>query len=419
MPPRPCLAIDLTALIRQPLGGIQRVTQELTPRLAALAHERGADLMLTHSLAPRLYPIGRWSPEACVPLGPLMQLLQRGEGVWGRRRALPGWLRPLARACVGTLRNVRPAAILGRHLRAWLAEWRGLPEADLGPDDRLVSFAAGPVPLRVPPRIDPGNVLAVLHDLIPLRHGQYVPPAVSVQFAANLLPLVYPRGPRFVTATDAARLEIEEVLVTLTGRRPEVGRVSWGYDNQRFYPDPDPHLRRRLGLPEDAFLVLAVSSQDPRKRSRHVEAAVRCLGEQESAHGLFTGHQPAAADLAHRHLGFVSDDALRRLYSTCDAFVHWSAADGFGLPVIEALACGATVVVPPDNAALVEVGGGAVVVPRSATILSLVRTLEELCATRRRRPAPNLTAYDWDRSALDLDRQLWEAEARPRTLRAA
>ena len=64
------------------------------------------------------------------------------------------------------------------------------------------------------------------------------------------------------------------------------------------------------------------------------------------------------------YLGYVSDAEVRRAYSSSDVVVNWSEAEGFGLPTIEALACGARVVVPPDNPTTLDVGGRHVHVDR-------------------------------------------------------
>src|SRR6185369_167035 len=56
--------------------------------------------------------------------------------------------------------------------------------------------------------------------------------------------------------------------------------------------------------------------------------------------------------------GYLQDEALRDLYSSCRVFVYASLYEGFGLPPLEAMACGAPVIVS-DIPALVESTGGA------------------------------------------------------------
>ena len=112
-------------------------------------------------------------------------------------------------------------------------------------------------------------------------------------------------------------------------------------------------------MPEANYQVPAVSAAEPRKRFHVIEEALALLKRDLPVTGLFIGPRPRAATPAPyvRHLGYVEDGLLRRACSTCDAFVNWSACEGFGLPVIDALACGARVVVPPDNPVVVGPGG--------------------------------------------------------------
>ena len=72
-----------------------------------------------------------------------------------------------------------------------------------------------------------------------------------------------------------------------------------------------------------------------------------------------------------KFLGYVSDEELAALYSSCFAFVYPSLYEGFGLPVLEAMTCGAPVIVS-DSTSLPEVAGeaGFYINPQQASSLS-------------------------------------------------
>ncbi len=98
----------------------------------------------------------------------------------------------------------------------------------------------------------------------------------------------------------------------------------------------------------------------------------------------------------------MDDDTLRWAYSTCDVCVNWSICEGFGLPVIEALACGATVVVPPDNPTLREIGGAAVRVAPTATVEGLADAIMSAKAMKNRRGVVALDQFNWEQAAWAL-----------------
>jgi glycosyltransferase involved in cell wall biosynthesis len=123
-------------------------------------------------------------------------------------------------------------------------------------------------------------------------------------------------------------------------------------------------------LPAPGF-VLAVGTLEPRKNLPRLVAAYSSLDEAEQArHRLVvvgaTGWQTgetldALRSLGERceMLGYVSDAALAELYRRCAVFCYPSLGEGFGLPVLEAMAAG-TAVVTSQISSLPEVGGDAV-----------------------------------------------------------
>ena len=105
-----------------------------------------------------------------------------------------------------------------------------------------------------------------------------------------------------------------------------------------------------------------------------------------------------------RFLGYVTDDELSALYSTCFAFVYPSLYEGFGLPVLEAMSCGAAVITS-GTSSLPEVGGDAVLFidPRSTN--SLIDKMRIL--TEQEHVLKDLRA----KSRIQADRFSWEKTA--------
>ena len=107
-----------------------------------------------------------------------------------------------------------------------------------------------------------------------------------------------------------------------------------------------------------------------------------------------------AHDRIHR-LGFVDDAALPGLLGGAAAFVYPSLGEGFGLPVLEAMACGAPVVTTPFLA-LPEVGGDVAVYsqPDAASLAIAIReVIAEDTATRRTRGVERAKGFSWAASA--------------------
>jgi glycosyltransferase involved in cell wall biosynthesis len=168
-------------------------------------------------------------------------------------------------------------------------------------------------------------------------------------------------------------------------------------------------------LPAPGF-VLAVGTLEPRKNlPRLVDAYRRLDPSVHAAHPLVVvgalGWQTgdtlqAITSLGDRaiRLGQVSDEALAELYRRCAVFCYPSLGEGFGLPVLEAMAAGATVLTA-SNSSLPEVGGDAVAYAPATDVAAIAAALDGLLADpeRRRdlgeRALARAATFSWNRFA--------------------
>lgn len=141
-------------------------------------------------------------------------------------------------------------------------------------------------------------------------------------------------------------------------------------------------------LPPDGF-VLAVGTLEPRKNLPRLVAAYAAMPSAiQEAHPLVVagamgwetnGTLQALHSLGERceMLGYVSDATLAELYRRCAVFCYPSLGEGFGLPVLEAMAAGATVLTS-DISSLPEVGGDAVAYTNPTDVAAMSKQLQNL-----------------------------------------
>jgi alpha-1,3-rhamnosyl/mannosyltransferase len=162
--------------------------------------------------------------------------------------------------------------------------------------------------------------------------------------------------------------------------------------------------------------VLAVGTLEPRKNlPRLVEAYTRLPRELQAGHPLVvvgalgweTGETLAALRSLgerSRSLGYVSDADLAELYSRCAVFCYPSLGEGFGLPVLEAMAHGAAVLTS-NLSSLPEVGGEAVEYADPFSVAEIAGALERLLRSPDRREElgararERALAFTWKRTA--------------------
>jgi glycosyltransferase involved in cell wall biosynthesis len=173
-------------------------------------------------------------------------------------------------------------------------------------------------------------------------------------------------------------------------------------------PPPLPDAAALARLPAPGF-VLAVGTLEPRKNLPRLIAAYSSLDEElQQRHPLVVvgaaGWETsetlrALQSLGERctALGYVSDEALGELYRRCAVFCYPSLGEGFGLPVLEAMATGAAVVTSQISS-LPEVGGDAAEYVDPSDVRSIAAGLERTLSDEARRAELSRRARERARS---------------------
>jgi glycosyltransferase involved in cell wall biosynthesis len=201
---------------------------------------------------------------------------------------------------------------------------------------------------------------------------------------------------------------------------------------------PDSAILSRLNLQRDTY-VLAVGNLSVGKNLARVLAAIERLSERHDWKFVVVGgcdlrvfnpKAKAGYELSKNIVpaGFVSDGELRALYENAACFLFPSLYEGFGLPPLEAMACGCPVIVSRE-ASLPEVCGDAAMYCDARSVDDIADKVTQMmgdAASRevwRARGRDHAHAFRWDRSArqlLDvLERELSGGAARPVASRTA
>jgi glycosyltransferase involved in cell wall biosynthesis len=249
--------------------------------------------------------------------------------------------------------------------------------------------------------------VAVVHDLFGFDR-RFASPAGAFAERATL-PLAARRTAGFICPSEATCADLVGRLPALSGRTRV---VPHGVDPAFGATDPGG-VPARYGLEQP--YVLAVGTLEPRKNlARLIEAFASLPDRVRAQHRLALagarGSSPERTEsLIDSHeevvpLGYVPDEDLPGLYAGASVFAYPSLAEGFGLPVLEAMAAG-TAVVTSHRSSLPEVAGNAALLVDPEKVQSIRAALLELLTddARRdelaRRGRARAASFTWERTA--------------------
>jgi glycosyltransferase involved in cell wall biosynthesis len=256
--------------------------------------------------------------------------------------------------------------------------------------------------------------VVTIHDCIHLMFPQYLPSRMAYAYARASMWMAVRRSHRILTVSEASKRDI----IHFFNVQPEKIVVVYNAIDERFRAAPSEEhvarVRERYQLAHG--FILYVGNIKPHKnlvrlieaydllRRRGFDLKLLIIGDEISK-------LPALRRAVHKHklhkhvrfLGYQPDDTLAVLYRLAEVFVFPSLYEGFGLPPLEAMACG-TPVVTSNVSSLPEVTGDAAVLVDPYEVESIadgvqrVLTDPALGAELRKKGIARAREFSWERS---------------------
>ena len=262
-------------------------------------------------------------------------------------------------------------------------------------------------------------MVATVHDLAFASMPETVAPE-TLRLLRRHLPTTLFRADHLIAVSDASAGDLRELLLANPRR---IHTIHEGLDPG--FPDLKPLATERCTIP-DRYLLF-VSTLEPRKNVIGVLKAFQLVAEWGyEGHLLLVGRwgwrtdaiksELDASSVRDRiiHLDYVERSRLPSLYRGCDALLFPSWLEGFGLPIVEAMACGAPVVTS-GRSAMPEVAGSAAIYIDPASPHNIASAVNALVGDPQLRErlvalgAARASEFSWERAAAATAETLLQA----------
>ena len=266
------------------------------------------------------------------------------------------------------------------------------------------------------PMVVPCKAVVTIHDIIHLLYPEFLPSRLAFFYAQRMIRSSLARASRVISVSQSTRSDLLRYF-DVDGRKIEV--VYNGVDTAFHRRLPPEEIAQRLAaLGVRRPYVLFVGNPKPHKNLDNViqafakalsihdfEGELVCVGGEPQA-DLRIRHRAEAAGVGARLrlLGTVADDALPAIYQGATLFAYPTLYEGFGLPVVEAMASGVPVITS-NTSALREIGEGYAQLVNPLDVEALARAIAHLMADPEHRKSlvelgrRRAREFNWERAA--------------------
>jgi len=273
-----------------------------------------------------------------------------------------------------------------------------------------------PHSLQFSPNVSSHSKVVTVHDMIPLMHEfQKILDKQTIEMFTNAIRWIKEDiNVSIIADSDSTRKDLMK-YANIAEERIKV--IYLGYSKDKYYPDLDAKVLDKYGISKP--YILYVGALDPRKGIDVLIDAIPLIKDNPYVSFVLAGGE--MKDYNVRKLlrdngvadkciltGYVSDREKRVLMSMADAFVFPSKYEGFGLPVLEAMACGVPVITS-YNSSLPEVGGDDAIYFETGNKEELASKIDMLIYDEnmkkeyKRRGLARCKEFSWDKAAAETE----------------
>ncbi|MDX1630533.1 MAG: glycosyltransferase family 1 protein [Thermoanaerobaculia bacterium] len=279
------------------------------------------------------------------------------------------------------------------------------------------------------PAVVPCRAVVTIHDIIHLLYPEFLPNRLAFFYAQAMIRRSLSRGDRVITVSRNTRkdllrffeVEEEKIQVVYNGVEEQFHRILAPEDLERWAQQlelPNPYLLF-VGNPKPhKNLDVVLQAYAKAREIEGFDAPLVCVGGKSEAN-LKIRQRAETLGISEKlkMLGHVASEALPAIYQGASLFLYPTLYEGFGLPVVEAMASG-TPVITSNTSALQEIGEGYAELVDPLDVDAMGRAVARLMGDPERREAlrergmKRARDFSWGRTAretLEIYRDVLEA----------
>ena len=259
--------------------------------------------------------------------------------------------------------------------------------------------------------------VTTIHDLIIYKYPETFQRRGGHDIVANLkrkLAWVKKESALIIAVSESTKQDIIEIL-KIPAKKIRVIHEACNTEFTEKSAEDTEKIKKKYGIKGD--YLLAVGTLEPRKNLKRVIEAfkivqsAKCKAQSLVIAGKFGwGNQQSAI----KFLGYVPQEDLPALYSGAQVFVYPSLYEGFGLPILEAMACGCPVVTS-NVSSMPEIAGEAAVLVNPEKVEDIARGIKEVIGDKEirdklvKKGIERAKQFSWEKTARETIKIYQEA----------